>query len=329
MDADILVIGLGSMGKRRIRLLLNNFKNINVFGVDNRKDRRIEVEKSFGIETFINIQNALKEKDYLAAVISTPPLTHYNIIKKCLLNNLHVFTELNLVSKGYKELISLSKKKKLELFLSSTMIYRNELEYINDKINNSKNKVNYRYHVGQYLPDWHPWEDFNDFFVKDKKSNGCRELMAVELPWLIRTFGKIDEIKVIKDKITKLNLNYPDTYNIILKHETGHIGNLSIDIVSRKAIRNLEIYSENLHIFWDGTPKGLEKYDFDKKQLLEIDVYKDYEQNEHYADNIIETAYLDELKIFINRILNDKEIKPKYDFYDDLYTLSIIDKIEE
>ena len=183
--------------------------------------------------------------------------------------------------------------------------------------------------MGQYLPDWHPWEDYNDFFVNDKKSNGCRELMAIELPWIIRTFGKIDKIKVFRDKISKLNLNYSDTYNIILKHKNGHIGNFSVDIVSRKATRNLEIYSEDLHIFWDGTPEGLKKYDLQDKKINNINVYKDYEQNTNYADNIVETAYLEELKIFLSEITNTNNLKSKYDFSDDLYTLSIIDQIEE
>lgn len=325
----IVVIGLGSMGKRRIRLLLNNFDNIEIIGIDRRSDRREDTENKFSISTYDNINNGIKKEELFAAIVCTPPLTHYEIIKKCLLNDLHVFTEINLISKGYNELMKISGDKELELFLSSTMIYRNELELIYNTIVDSNNKVNYRYHVGQYLPDWHPWEDYNDFFVNDKKSNGCRELMAIELPWIIRTFGKIDGIKVFKDKISKLNLNYPDTYNIILKHENGHIGNFSVDIVSRKATRNLEIYSEDLHIFWDGTPEGLKKYDLRDKKITNINVYNDYEQNSNYADNIVETAYLDELKIFLSKITNTNNQKSKYDFSDDLYTLSIIDQIEE
>jgi hypothetical protein len=329
MKNNILVIGLGSMGKRRIRLLLDNFKDINVYGVDNNENRRKEVVNKFNIKVFGNINQALESGNILVAIVATPPLTHYKIIKKCLLNDLHVFTEINLINKGYNELMKISSDNELELFLSSTMIYRNELEFIYKTIVESDNKVNYRYHVGQYLPDWHPWEDYNDFFVNEKESNGCRELMAIELPWIIRTFGKIEDIKVFKDKISELNINYPDTYNMILKHKSGHTGNFSVDIVSRKAIRNLEIYSEDLHIFWDGTPEGLEKYDLQNKKMNRINVYKDYEQDSNYADNIVETAYLDELKIFLNKITKNYNQVSKYDFSDDLYTLSIIDQIEE
>ena len=48
---EILVIGLGSMGKRRIR----NLKALNINDIisyDLREDRRIEVENTYKIKTF-------------------------------------------------------------------------------------------------------------------------------------------------------------------------------------------------------------------------------------------------------------------------------------
>lgn len=35
-----LVVGLGSMGKRRIRLLKSNYNNIELIGVDTKEDRK-------------------------------------------------------------------------------------------------------------------------------------------------------------------------------------------------------------------------------------------------------------------------------------------------
>ncbi|MBM7622974.1 Gfo/Idh/MocA family protein [Sporohalobacter salinus] len=323
---EFLVIGLGSMGKRRIRLLKNNFKNIKIVGVDKKEDRRNESEKKYNISTYKTIEKAVKNNNLTAGIVCTSPLSHANIIKICFSHELHVFTEINLVKDEYEDIIEASKNKGLELFLSSTMIYRKELDYIYKKVENEEQKVNYRYHVGQYLPDWHPWEDYNDFFVENKRTNGCRELFAIELPWIIRTFGEIEEIKCFKDKISELNIEYPDIYSVLLKHKDGHIGNINMDIVSRKAIRNLEVYSENMHLFWDGTPTGLEEYNFESEEMKNIDTYKNIDQNNNYASNIIENVYLDELKIFIDKIKGQNN--EKYTFEDDLYTLSIIDQIE-
>lgn len=326
----VIVIGLGSMGKRRIRLLKKHFPDINIVGVDKKIDRREAVERLFKINVYGTMEEAFEKHKFKAAIICTPPLTHYTIIKKCLLNKMNVFTEINLSNDGYDEIIEIAQKNNLYVFLSSTMMYRKEIEYLDKIIKNNAGKVNYRYHVGQYLPDWHPWENYKDFFVKDKRSNGCRELLAIELPWIINSFGKVKEMYVIKDKISNLDLDYPDTYNILIRHINGNIGNLNIDIVSRKATRCLEVYSEKIHFFWDGKPTGLKEYDIKNKKIKSISIYNKFEHDSSYADNIIEDAYLEELKLFINNIIdkNKYRIREKYSLIDDLYTLTIIDQIE-
>ena len=118
-------------------------------------------------------------------------------------------------------------------------------------------RLNYTYHIGQYLPDWHPWENYKDFFVVDKRTNGCREIFAIELPWLTEVFGNVKDIIVRKSKISSLNIDYDDNYMVILEHESGHKGMLAVDIVSRKAVRNLEVFGESLYLSWDGSAEGL------------------------------------------------------------------------
>ncbi|MDE6927475.1 MAG: hypothetical protein K2P06_01985, partial [Muribaculaceae bacterium] len=79
----------------------------------------------------------------------------------------------------------------------------------------------YIYHVGQYLPEWHPWENYQDFFVGDKRTNGCREIMAIEFPWLIETFGEIREVSVLHDKMSHLNIDYllPERLNRLQQYQ--------------------------------------------------------------------------------------------------------------
>ena len=74
-----------------------------------------------------------KNNDCDAVFISTPPLTHSKIINDALNANLNVFTEINLVKDMYDENIELANKKDLTLFLSSTQLYRKEINYIDSK----------------------------------------------------------------------------------------------------------------------------------------------------------------------------------------------------
>lgn len=321
----VLVIGLGSMGKRRIRLL-KSMEGVMVCGIDSNPDRRKEVNELFNVECFASLDEALVYQPFDSVVISTSPLAHASLVKECLNKGLHVFTELNLVSTGYDENIRLSKEKRLVLFMSSTQMYRKEVKSIINTVQDSPCHLNYIYHIGQYLPDWHPWESYNKYFVGDARTNGCREIMAIELPWLITAFGKVNSFSLLKSKNTKLNIDYNDNYLILLEHEGGHKGCLAVDVVTRKATRYIDVYGENLHLYWNPSTDKLVKYDYVTKK----DVVIANEESMHqdgYASFVNETPYLNELKAFFECI-NNPGTKPVWDYEKDKYVLDLIDKIE-
>ena len=322
----IVVIGLGSMGRRRIRLIKQYNTSYKIIGVDFNKERRIVSESEFGIETSDNLERVIKKHNLDSAIICTSPLSHSKLIGLCLDNNLHVFTELNLVTDGYEENIQLAEEKNRVLFLSSTFLHRAEIKQINKLVKTQDKMLNYIYHIGQYLPDWHPWENYEDFFVGDKRTNGCREIFAIELPWLIEVFGNIKDIIVRKSKISSLNIDYNDNYMVFLEHESGHKGMLAVDIVSRKAVRNFEVFGENLYVSWDGSAEGLKMMDIEDKKEENILLYDKVDQLNQYSKFVVENAYYDEIVSFFNVISNN--IKPIYNFEKDKKILELIDRIE-
>lgn len=323
---DAIIVGLGSMGRRRARLLREIDNSICIIGIDIQDERRRQAEKELGIETRSSIDLAYKEFNPEMAFISTSPLSHSEIINKCLMLGFHVFTELNLTDKGYQDNIELSKRNERVLFLSSTFLYRKEIQYIKTTVENCGCNISYMYHAGQYLPDWHPWESYKKFFVGDKRTNGCREFMAIEFPWLIDVFGDIKSITSIGSKDSKLEIDFPDTYQIMIEHMTGHKGLITIDVVSRKAVRKLELSGENLYITWDGTPESLNRYDYTEKKDNDIKLYESSTNKEGYSAFIIEDAYKSEIENFI-KVIEGVEY-PRYSFEKDKKVLSIIDKIE-
>lgn len=317
----ILVIGLGSMGQRRIRLLKKIQPDIEITAVESDNSRCVKVAKELNILCCSDI-DSVNIRDYNGIIISTSPLTHCSLIKRLLDYDLPIFTELNLVSDGYE----VFKQNEDRLFLSSTLMYRKDLQYIQERVD--KRRVNYNYHVGQYLPDWHPWESYKQYFVNNKRTNGCREIMAIEFPWIVSCFGNVTGMHVIKDKMTELDIDYNDNYLIMLEHETGTRGVITVDVVSRKAIRRLEIFSEEIHIFWDGTPQSLTEYNLEKKIMENIAVYNTVEHNALYSENIIEDAYQEELNAFLQMIRQNDRSLVRYSFSKDEQILQLIDKTE-
>ena len=81
---DILIIGLGSMGKRRVRLLRRLRPDSRIIGVDAREDRRAEAAALYGIATAASLDEAFAEGGLKYAFICTSPLSHAALISQCL-----------------------------------------------------------------------------------------------------------------------------------------------------------------------------------------------------------------------------------------------------
>jgi predicted dehydrogenase len=244
----VMIVGLGSMGKRRARLLKGILPDVCLLGVDSAPARRAEAE-ALGFTTYETLAAGIAAAPD-AAFVCTAPISHAGIIRELLQGGIPVFTELNLIDDGYDELQALAAEKNVPLFLSSTMLWRGETRYIRDSVREFAKPVSYIYHIGQYLPDWHPWESYKNFFVGNKRTNGCREIFGIEMPWLIEAFGKVTDVYSVSNKVTDLDIDFDDRYFVTLTHESGARGVLSVDVVCPKAVRNLEVYGEGLHLFW-------------------------------------------------------------------------------
>ncbi len=321
----IWIIGLGSMGKRRIRLIRQMYPGTVLIGIDSAEERQNDAARQFGIECFLSMEAAAEHHKPDCVFVCTSPLSHADLIHRSLEKGYHVFTEINLVADGYRENMALAKQKGLTLFLSSTPIYRDEMRSITELVAADGHKVSYVYHVGQYLPDWHPWETYKDFFVGKRKTNGCREILAIELPWMCRAFGEIEDIQVMSAHLTDLDIDYCDQYMVQIAHTNGNVGTFIVDVVCRKAVRRLEVYNEDLYIEWEGTPQTLRKLDIHNARMEEIPVGK-YHNEPGYSEFVNEYAYMNEIRAFFETL---QGAKPLYTMVDDEKILAWIDRIEK
>ena len=286
----LLIVGLGSMGKRRARLSKGIDAALHIVGVDTAEARRAEAcTLGLADAAYPTIAEAVAAEHPDAALVCTAPLSHAAVIGELLDNDLPVFTELNLVGDGYAENMAKAAAKNLPLFLSSTMLYRRETQYIKQQVQAFGKPVHYIYHIGQYLPDWHPWENYKNFFVGNARTGGVREIFGIDLPWLLDAFGDVESVTVQKDTISDLGLPYPDCVTLLLRHKGGVQGVLAADVVSRKAVRSFECFGDGIHLFWEGNPKAL--YEFKDGDKQPVNTYASFEHDSRYSDNIVENAF--------------------------------------
>ena len=330
MKETFLVIGLGSMGKRRIRNL-QILGVSNVIGVDVRKDRCKETQQKFNIDTYesIDIVPEFLIKKVKAFIISVPPDLHSFYITKAVENKTPCFVEASVIFKETKELLSKYKHTDVLIAPSCTLFFHPAIRRISKIIQaNDLGKIsNITYHSGQYLPDWHPYESVRDFYVSNKETGGAREIVPFELTWITMLSGHpIRGTGFYKKTIDIRGAEQiDDTYNIILDYKEFMFC-LTVDVVSRFPSRRLLINGEKKQLIWDWNNNYLKIYCSELKSWKKIE-YKASPAEKGYHDKITEEMYINEIKAFLGAI-EQKEKFPN-NLEKDLRVLNILDVLEK
>lgn len=90
---NVGLIGLGRIGKMHAKNICRKLPSLNLKSIADPKPD-IEFIQNLGkITVHEDAQEIISDKDINAVIISSPTPTHFNLIKKCLKNNKHVFCE--------------------------------------------------------------------------------------------------------------------------------------------------------------------------------------------------------------------------------------------
>src|ERR1017187_10332468 len=154
---QIGVIGLGSMGKRRVRDLLA--LGHRVVGLDEREDRRKEATDGFGIAVTQDFRGLCAE-GIEAAVISTPPDEHLAYYEQCFGARIPFFSEANVLTPTAEWFAERERASGVRSFPSATWQFYPLFGVLKDwlELSGSAAINTVHYHYGGFLPLWHPWE---------------------------------------------------------------------------------------------------------------------------------------------------------------------------
>ncbi len=317
----ILVIGVGSIGKRHIR----NLKKIgisanNILAIDTRKDRLDEV-RSLGVnKCFSSIYQVRREK-FDAAIICSPTSLH---VKQCLWlakRKKHLLIEKPL-SHNLKDLNKLKKiiiKNKIVAMIA--YIFRFHPGVIHAKKILDKNKIGkklyFRGEFSEYLPDWHPYENYKKFYMAEKKQGGGSILDQCHIMDLSHfLMGEFKDILCLNTKKSKLQIKADDFSELIVNNKNGTVSSIHTDIFGRRHSKFFEIKAEKGNLKWDFYHNTLEVYFSKNKKIKVYKFRKDFN-----------LSYIEEIKHFIDCVLKNK-LKTKIPYDVGLSTMKLISAAE-
>jgi len=308
----ILIVGCGSSGKRH----LGNFLSLGVQdigAVDTRPDRRAEVVERFGVKwAYGTVEEALKER-WEGVVVCTPPAFHVPVAAAAVGHGAHVLTEKPLSHSldGVEGLQRLVKERGVTFTTGYTYRFWPALSRFRDLVLEGAIGRVYSVRIifSEYLPDWHPWEDYRSFYMASKELGGGALLdESHTLDFARWIFGEVAEVACINGRVSNLDISSDDLAEMVLRFESGAVGNIHMDILGRSYQKSMKAIGEKGNLRWDYYRNQVELY-HGAERRWETFLFTD-ERNH---------MFLEEDRHFLKCI--EGKATPKVDLEDGLQTL--------
>ena len=318
------VIGVGHLGKLHTKMF-KQIENCELAGVfDTNPEQAKLVAQEFGVSAFSSVEELITKVKAVSIAATTS--SHYEVVKKCLEKNIHVFVEKPITTTigQAEELVKIAKNNNLKLQVG---------------------------HIERFNPGLISLESYISeprFIQTDRLAqfNPRGTDVAVVLDLMIHDIDII--LSLIKSNVRQIDANgvavvsdHIDIANARIQFENGAVANVTASRISQKKLRKMRIFQKDHYISLDFVTGVSEVYrllsveqsalpnsiSFGEIGIGEKKKRLVYEQPEFKEINALNY----ELQLFIDSVLYNKKIVVSGE--DGLRALKvaeiIINKIEE
>lgn len=310
-----LIIGCGSIGQRHIQNL-KTMADDEIIAYRTRKKTVRKLEDEHHVKTYSDLTEALNQNPD-AVLVTNPTSLHIQTALSAAKQGCHIFIEkpISNTLDGIDELIDIVNKKNLVVLVGCNLRFHPCLQFIKKLLDEKRigRVVSARVQMGQYLPDWHPWEDYQTMYSAHQSLGGGIILDAIhELDYISWLLGNVTQVFSFSDKLSDLDIDTEDVAEILLRFKTGAIAEVHLDYVQRYPSRSCEIIGDGGSIILDINKGTVEVYTAEKME------WESFEQLNEYGMN---QMYIDEMVHFINCIKRKEE--PLINITDGLKVLKV------
>jgi len=258
-----LIAGLGSIGRRHFRNLIALGEK-DIVLLRTRKATLSDDELAgYPVET--DLDEALSKHKPNAVIVANPTSMHLDVAIPAAQAGCHILLEkpvshsldrLDILqstaqNNGSKILVGFQFRYHPTLNKARELIQSNALGQI----------LSVHAHWGEYLPQWHPWEDYRQSYAaRADLGGGVIITLTHPLDYLRYLLGDVESLWSFNGHISPLEVNVEDVAEIGLKFTNGAVGGVHVNYFQRPPVHRLEIIGTNGTLRWDNADGILHLY---------------------------------------------------------------------
>ena len=312
----LAIVGLGSIGRRHLRLISEIRPDIKIIVVRSGHGSACDEEK-MAVKITDSIGDAIKE-GIQAAIISSPATLHLKQSLELAKNGIHLLIEkpISHTSDRVKELLKIVNENRITTMVGYVLRYDlGAIKFKNWLDNKVKGKILHaRIECGSYLPDWRPDQDYRKTVsALSELGGGVLLELSHEIDYLYWFFGKPKDVQAQIRNSGTLDINVEDQVDLLMTSEQGYCISVQIDFNRRHVERKCKVLTTEGELIWDAVNKNVTWKGVNK------------EQSKYEYNNERNSIYRKQLEVFFDCIENDND--PIVTVKDGINVISLIDAV--
>lgn len=249
-----LIAGLGSIGRRHFRNLIALGEKEIVLLRTRKGTLPDEELAGYPVET--DLHEALLEHRPDAVIVANPTSLHLDVAIPAAQAGCHILLEKPVSNSldGLDVLQREAQKSGSRILVGFQFRYHPTLNQARELIHSDQigKVLTVHAHWGEYLPQWHPWEDYRQSYAaRADLGGGVIVTLTHPLDYLRHLLGDVESLWSFNGHISPLEVDVEDVAEIGLKFANGAVGGVHVNYFQRPPVHRLEIVGTRGTLRWD------------------------------------------------------------------------------
>jgi predicted dehydrogenase len=250
-----LLIGLGSIGRRHLRLLVEMIDCEIICWRSGKEQVLPGVDDKYEVEAFDSLDQAISEKPDFA-IIANPTSLHVETALALAKADIPFLIEKPVSDRmeGLDSLKEIVSEKNLPVLVGFQLRHHSGYKQLLELINSGEigRPLNLQGCVGQYLPDWRPDVDYRQSYSAKKNFGGGVILdLCHEIDIAISILGQVLRVSCICDHYSDLEIETEDMADITMEHQGRCVSHIHLNYLERDYMWVTTVMGSLGTITWD------------------------------------------------------------------------------